>query len=166
MAVDSARSLQYEYKATSNLVLQADRSLIDKRGRDEATGEVQTLVGKLTGTRMGDRAERTRPPVPQADTPKKKKSRRTSEPAEDYPVIAKGSSLLSSEMEELSGVYYRPRTRETKSTYEILLSFIQKMIGDQVYTAHASYSILSESMLKFHLCIPSFNPHFDRLPLL
>jgi pre-mRNA-splicing helicase BRR2 len=131
MAVDSARSLQYEYKATSNLVLQADRSLIDKRGRDEATGEVQTLVGKLTGTRMGDRAERTRPPVPQADTPKKKKSRRTSEPAEDYPVIAKGSSLLSSEMEELSGVYYRPRTRETKSTYEILLSFIQKMIGDQ-----------------------------------
>ncbi|CAI8015215.1 Putative U5 small nuclear ribonucleoprotein 200 kDa helicase [Geodia barretti] len=87
--------------------------------------------GKLTGTRMGDRAERTRPPVPQADKPKKKKSRRTSEPAEDYPVIAKGSSLLSSEMEELSGVYYRPRTRETKSTYEILLSFIQKMIGDQ-----------------------------------
>ena len=57
---------------TSNLVLQADRSLIDKRGRDEATGEVQTLVGKLTGTRMGDRAERTRPPVPQADKPKKK----------------------------------------------------------------------------------------------
>lgn len=37
-------------------------------------------------------------------------------------------------MEELSGVYYRPRTRETKSTYEILLSFIQKMIGDQVCT--------------------------------
>ena len=65
-----------------------------------------------------------------------RKSRRTSDQAEDYPVILKGSSLLSSEMEELSGVYYRPRTRETKSTYEILLSFIHKMIGDQVCSTY------------------------------
>ena len=45
---------------------------------------------------------------------------------------------------ELSGVYYRPRTRETKSTYEILLSFIQKMIGDQVliHTSKAQYNKL------------------------
>ena len=55
-----------------------------------------------------------------------------SDQGDEYSVISKGSSLLSTEMEELSGVYYRPRTRETKSTYEILLSFIQKMIGDQV----------------------------------
>ena len=48
---------------TSNLVLQADRNLIEKRARDEPTGEVQSLVGKLTGTRMGDRYERTRPPA-------------------------------------------------------------------------------------------------------
>ena len=73
-----------------------------------------------------------------------RKSRRTSEPAEDYPVIAKGSSLLSSEMEELSGVYYRPRTRETKSTYEILLSFIQKTIGDQVLMILACTHIFSK----------------------
>jgi pre-mRNA-splicing helicase BRR2 len=131
MAVDSARSLQYEYKATSNLVLQADRSLIDRRGRDEATGEVQTLVGKIGGIRMGDRYERTRPPVKDADMPKRKKSRHMSDQGDEHSVISKGSSLLSTEMEELSGVYYRPRTRETKSTYEILLSFIQKMIGDQ-----------------------------------
>lgn len=42
-------------------------------------------------------------------------------------------------MEELSGVYYRPRTRETKSTYEMLLSFIQKMIGDQVHIDNIQY---------------------------
>lgn len=48
---------------TSNLVLQADRNLIEKRARDEPTGEVQSLVGKLTGTRMGDRYKRTRPPA-------------------------------------------------------------------------------------------------------
>ena len=61
-----------------------------------------------------------------------------SDQGDEYSVISKGSSLLSTEMEELSGVYYRPRTRETKSTYEILLSFIQKMIGDQVCT-HTLY---------------------------
>lgn len=61
-----------------------------------------------------------------------RKSRHTSDQDDEYFTISKGSSLLSTEMEELSGVYYRPRTRETKSTYEILLSFIQKMIGDQV----------------------------------
>ena len=46
---------------TSNLVLQADRSLIDRRSKDEATGEVQTLVGKMRGTKMGDRFRRTKP---------------------------------------------------------------------------------------------------------
>ena len=47
----------------SNLVLQADRSLIDSRPRDEATGEVLSLsVKALTGARMGDKAQRNRPP--------------------------------------------------------------------------------------------------------
>ena len=57
MADEAARSLLYEYKANSNLVLQADRSLIERRARDEATGEVLSLTGKLTGTRMGDRGK-------------------------------------------------------------------------------------------------------------
>lgn len=42
-------------------MLQADRSLIDRRGRDEPTGEVQTLSGKLKGIRMGDKAQRSKP---------------------------------------------------------------------------------------------------------
>ena len=57
MADEAARSQAYEYKANSNLVLQADRSLIERRARDEATGEVVSLTGRLTGTRMGDRGE-------------------------------------------------------------------------------------------------------------
>ena len=44
----------------------------------------------------------------------------------------KSAHLLSTEVEELSGIYYRPRTKETKSTYEILLNFILQAIGDQV----------------------------------
>ena len=57
MADDAARSLQYEYKANSNLVLQADLRLIDRRGRDEATGEVLSLQGRLIGSKMGDRGK-------------------------------------------------------------------------------------------------------------
>ena len=47
----------------SNLVLQADRSLIERRGRDEATGEVMSLVGHIGGIKMGDKYQRTKPPV-------------------------------------------------------------------------------------------------------
>ncbi len=79
MADETARRSQYEYKAVSkiillilitvflsilqnsNLVLQADKSLIERRGRNEATGEVLSLTGHLKGTKMGDRAQRTRP---------------------------------------------------------------------------------------------------------
>lgn len=43
-------------------MLSVDRSLIDRRARDEATGEVMSLTGKLQGTRMGDKAEKTKPP--------------------------------------------------------------------------------------------------------
>lgn len=45
----------------SNLVLQADVRLIERPRRDEATGEVCSLVGKLDGTRMGDRYQRSKP---------------------------------------------------------------------------------------------------------
>lgn len=63
-----------------------------------------------------------------------------SDQGDEHAVLSKGSSLLSTEMEELSGVYYRPRTRETKATYEILLSFIQKTIGDQVHCRYLQLS--------------------------
>ena len=44
-------------------MLQADRSLIDKRPKDEATGEVLPLSSRsLSISRMGDKAQRTKPP--------------------------------------------------------------------------------------------------------
>lgn len=44
----------------------------------------------------------------------------------------KGASLLSDSADDMVGVVYRPKTQETRQTYEILLSFIQEAIGDQV----------------------------------
>ena len=44
----------------------------------------------------------------------------------------KSASLLSEGIEEMVGILYRPKTQETRQTYEVLLSFIQAALGDQV----------------------------------
>lgn len=43
----------------------------------------------------------------------------------------KGVTLLSDNMDQMVGIIYRPKTQETRQTYEVLLSFIQEAIGDQ-----------------------------------
>ena len=48
----------------------------------------------------------------------------------------KGQTLLSEGIEDMVGIYYRPKTQETKGTYEALLSFIQAALGDQVSEKH------------------------------
>uniref|UniRef100_A0A8C5MLF8 U5 small nuclear ribonucleoprotein 200 kDa helicase n=1 Tax=Leptobrachium leishanense TaxID=445787 RepID=A0A8C5MLF8_9ANUR len=127
MADVTARSLQYEYKANSNLVLQADRSLIDRTRRDEPTGEVLSLVGKLEGSRMGDKAQRTKPQMQEERRAKRKKR---DEDRHDINKM-KGFTLLSEGIDEMVGIIYKPKTKETRETYEVLLSFIQAALGDQ-----------------------------------
>ncbi|XP_014247747.1 putative U5 small nuclear ribonucleoprotein 200 kDa helicase [Cimex lectularius] len=127
MADAAARQLQYEYKANSNLVLQADVRLIERRSRDEATGEVMSLVGKLDGTKMGDKFERNKPI--KAEERKVKRQKRD-EAQYDFARM-KGCTLLSESADDMVGVVYRPKTQETRQTYEVLLSFIQEALGDQ-----------------------------------
>ncbi|NXS74590.1 U520 helicase, partial [Pandion haliaetus] len=114
----------------SNLVLQADRSLIDRTRRDEPTGEVLSLVGKLEGTRMGDKAQRTKP---QMQEERRAKRRKRDEDRHDINKM-KGYTLLSEGIDEMVGIIYKPKTKETRETYEVLLSFIQAALGDQVRT--------------------------------
>uniref|UniRef100_A0A6Q2XZW2 U5 small nuclear ribonucleoprotein 200 kDa helicase n=1 Tax=Esox lucius TaxID=8010 RepID=A0A6Q2XZW2_ESOLU len=127
MADVTARSLQYEYKANSNLVLQADRSLIDRTRRDEPTGEVLSLVGKLEGTKMGDKSQRTKPSMLEE---RRAKRRKRDEDRHDMNKM-KGFTLLSEGIDEMVGIVYKPKTKETRETYEVLLSFIQAALGDQ-----------------------------------
>ena len=55
-------------------MLQADLTLIDRRGRDEATGEVLSIQGHLSGIKMGDKYLRSRPPeLEQQEKEKKSK---------------------------------------------------------------------------------------------
>ena len=155
MADEAARGLQYEYKANSNLVLQADLRLIDRRGRDEATGEVISLSKNMTGTRMGDKgtnkminlnfrkqiyfsniffyhiAVRTKPP-PELE-PKAKRSKRSKRDEYENKVVSSRSSTILDDRaydSSLEGLY-KPKTPETKQTFEVLLSFIQEALGDQ-----------------------------------
>lgn len=44
----------------------------------------------------------------------------------------KGFTLLSEGIDDMVGIVYKPKTKETRETYEILLSFIQAALGDQV----------------------------------
>lgn len=43
----------------------------------------------------------------------------------------KGATLLSEGVDEMVGIIYRPKTQETRQTYDILLSFLQEALGDQ-----------------------------------
>ncbi|XP_053622297.1 U5 small nuclear ribonucleoprotein 200 kDa helicase [Plodia interpunctella] len=125
MADAAARQLQYEYKANSNLVLQADVRLIERRGRDEATGEVLSLSGKLGGTRMGDRAQRTKPE--KAEERKAKRQKRDEATYE----LTKSKTSRVAWADDTPGVLYRPRAQHTRHAYELLLSFMQSALGDQ-----------------------------------
>ncbi|XP_028042040.1 putative U5 small nuclear ribonucleoprotein 200 kDa helicase, partial [Bombyx mandarina] len=125
MADAAARQLQYEYKANSNLVLQADVRLIERRGRDEATGEVLSLSGKLTGTKMGDRAQRTKP-----DKAEERKAKRQKRDEASYE-LSKSKSSRVAWADDAPGVLYRPRAQHTRHTYELLLAFMQSSLGDQ-----------------------------------
>ncbi|XP_052757266.1 putative U5 small nuclear ribonucleoprotein 200 kDa helicase [Galleria mellonella] len=125
MADAAARQLQYEYKANSNLVLQADVRLIERRGRDEATGEVLSLSGKLGGTRMGDRAQRTKP-----DKAEERKAKRQKRDEASYE-LSKSKTARVAWADDSPGVLYRPRAQHTRHAYELLLSFMQSALGDQ-----------------------------------
>lgn len=117
----------YSIFQNSNLVLQADIRLIERPRRDEATGEVCSLVGKLDGTKMGDRHQRTKP---EKTEERKAKRQKRDEAQYDFDRM-KGATLLSEGIDEMVGIVYRPKTQETRQTYEVLLSFIQEALGDQ-----------------------------------
>jgi len=84
---------------------------------------------------MGDRFQRTRPS--KADERKAKRLKRDEATSSVYKM--KGDSLWNDEFIAGEGgagaILYRPKTQETKATYEVLLDFIQHAIGDQVNIA-------------------------------
>lgn len=79
---------------------------------------------------MGDRYQRTKPTKNEM---REKKNRRQKRDSTHYDISKlKGQTLLSEGIEDMVGIIYRPKTPETRQTYEVLLSFIQEALGDQV----------------------------------
>mmetsp|Transcript_3040 Transcript_3040/g.9258 ORF Transcript_3040/g.9258 Transcript_3040/m.9258 type:complete len:2169 (-) Transcript_3040:2467-8973(-) len=127
MAEAKARDAQFEYKTNSNLVLQADRTLIDRRDKNEATGEVMSLSTRVDTMRMGDKALRQRPS--NLKERKERRARKEAKEEESFLKGAQGGGLLQDDTS--LGQRYRPKTQQTQRTYELLLRFITDNIGSQ-----------------------------------
>uniref|UniRef100_A0A453R8G3 Pre-mRNA-splicing helicase BRR2-like plug domain-containing protein n=1 Tax=Aegilops tauschii subsp. strangulata TaxID=200361 RepID=A0A453R8G3_AEGTS len=130
-----ARSRQYDYGANSNLVVNTG-----SRPRDahhEPTGEPQTLSGRIRARSFGDRAVRTRPPglEEKRGESRGKKARDAASadlPHRDAKRVRRGSVRPEDNVLSLAhDALYKPRTRETRTAYEALLSVIQRQLGGQ-----------------------------------
>lgn len=130
MAEDFARSRQYEYRANSNLVLEADRET--RRRTDEPTGEVESLWGKLGLQRMGDKVSRAK--LAELEE-KKKKGKASREKRRATDGLTSSSKKLKVALEaddsvESSGATYVPKTAESRLAYEGILATTRAAMGD------------------------------------
>lgn len=130
---------QYKYSAMSNLVLQADRRFITRRG-DENTGDPESLAGRIKLGDMGSRTAREAAPARPAAEEQARKRKRT-EPLQS----SRAAGVLSQADLNIEGLRYRPRTAATKEVYDLISTNVaQKMGGDYglAVTASATDSIL------------------------
>ncbi|PHH60326.1 hypothetical protein CDD81_1852 [Ophiocordyceps australis] len=129
---------QYKYSAMSNLVLQADRRFVTRRN-DEATGDPESLAGRLSIRDMGGRIARDSAPKPKKpsglagiergalgegqDVLLREQRKRNAEAAKSTGVLGANDALIE-------GITYRPRTAATRATFDLILTSIASYIGD------------------------------------
>ncbi|RYP56558.1 hypothetical protein DL771_011877 [Monosporascus sp. 5C6A] len=130
---------QYKYSAMSNLVLQADRRFVTRRA-DEATGDPESLAGRLRISDMGSRVARDTAPKP----------KKTGMPDVERGGLQEGQDILAREQQKRKGgptqtretgilgqtdllvedLRYRPRTPATRATYDLILHIVANNLGD------------------------------------
>ncbi|KAL9108874.1 MAG: hypothetical protein Q9227_006405 [Pyrenula ochraceoflavens] len=133
---------QYKYSAMSNLVLQADRRFITRRN-DEATGDPESLAGRINIRDMGGRTGREQAPKQKKPTKgpqdiergsiregedvlqREQKKRKRGETAQ-----VRGAGVLSAGEASIEGLKYRPRTQATRATYDLILTLTATQLGD------------------------------------
>ena len=130
---------QYKYAAMSNLVLQADRRFVSRRG-DDATGDPESLAGKIRLGDMGSRTAREAAPARpmHQEAPRKRKRDQDLQ-------STRAAGILSQADLNIEGLRYRPRTAATKDVYDLIATEVaRKMGGDYglAITASATDSIL------------------------
>ncbi|KAK5654988.1 hypothetical protein OQA88_6747 [Cercophora sp. LCS_1] len=131
---------QYKYSAMSNLVLQADRRFVTRR-TDEATGDPESLAGRLSIRDMGLRVARDTAPkakktgaLPEVERgglregadilerEKRKKGKVDSG--------TRAGGILSSADAMIEGLLYRPRTQPTRDAFNLILTIMADHLGD------------------------------------
>ena len=136
MAEDHTRSGQFAYKSNANLVLEADRG--SRRRPNEATGEVESLVGNIS-YRMGDKVSQSKPAELEEKLQKLKEKRsrkqddsssRKRQKTNNVFVAASGSTVLT-ESTELDAFTYKPKTAESRTAYDQILSIVNTQLGSQ-----------------------------------
>lgn len=131
---------QYKYGAMSNLVLQADKRFVSRRG-DETTGDPESLAGRINLGEMGSRTAREKAPVSAAATQDQARKRKRTEPVQS----SRAAGILSAQDMNIEGLRYRPRTAATKDVYDLISTNVaQKMGGNYglAITASATDSVL------------------------
>ncbi|KAK5987308.1 Activating signal cointegrator 1 complex subunit 3-like 1 [Cladobotryum mycophilum] len=126
---------QYKYSAMSNLVLQADRRFVTRR-TDEATGDPESLAGRLSIKNMGSRVARDVAP---------KQKKQPGLPDIERGNFQDGQDVLLREQRKrkdaqtgvlgandalIEGITYRPRTAATRVTFDLILTIVANNLGD------------------------------------
>ncbi|OBT89204.1 pre-mRNA-splicing helicase BRR2 [Pseudogymnoascus sp. 03VT05] len=132
---------QYKYSAMSNLVLQADRRFVTRRG-DEVTGDPESLAGRLSIRDMGSRNAREDAPKQKKPTGMLNVERGSLREGEDVlereqrkrkrgePAQLRGTGILSAADALVEGIRYRPRTPATRATYDLIITTVAGNLGD------------------------------------
>ncbi|KAI5798917.1 putative pre-mRNA splicing helicase [Geopyxis carbonaria] len=133
---------QYKYANMSNLVLQADKRFISRR-TDEATGDPETLAGKVNIKEMGSRVLRETAPKEKLKKKKTKEGETINLDAldEGREILDRekrkrkrdphtfGESILSA-TDDVLDLMYHPRTAATREIYSLILTMVAAILGD------------------------------------
>ncbi len=138
MSSDYQRDVsQYKYSAMSNLVLQVDRRFVTRR-TDEATGDPESIAGRLSIRDMGSRVARDIAPkkktgaMPDVErgsfrdsdevVPRDKRKAKAD--------LGRGGGILSGNEALIDGLRYRPRTQPTRDAFNVILRIVADNLGD------------------------------------
>jgi pre-mRNA-splicing helicase BRR2 len=128
MASRGKRDLSgYNYSAIASLVI-TDRSQVPRRDK-EPDGAPESLVGRINPKEMGSRVQREAP----KDVDKKRKKAQAAREKPQAKREATGFRYtdIIEATQDVEGLIYRPRTAETRETYEHILSTVHQYLGDQ-----------------------------------
>lgn len=132
---------QFKYAAMSNLVLQADRRFVTRRG-DDATGDPESLAGRINIRDMGGRTARDTAPV-QKKKPKGPLDIERGAINEGGDVLEReqrkrkrgdggimGASRTAQQDLLVEDLRYRPRTKATEATFDLITTIVGRNLGD------------------------------------